>query len=315
MDNVHLLTKIATLYYKSQLSQHDIAHRLGLSRQTVGRLLDQALKLGIVKIEISSNLFFVSDLEVQLEANFNLSEVVVVSPPADTDDAVKTVIGAATADFLQRRVKNHDIVAVASGSTTLYQCAIHLKRANLPNVTVVSLTGSTPSSPSPAYTIVHIMSKAWNAKPVMLPAPNFVDEHEIKKTLISDSNIDAVLKLGHRANIAVFGIGVVSEASSPYRLGYVSFDLLHIAQQEGAVGEICGHPFNVDGVLCSPTISERTVAIELDDLRSKELSVAAAGGEWKLDAIWGALQGKYCNVLITDTSTGRALLERKHGAR
>jgi deoxyribonucleoside regulator len=315
MDDIRLLTKVATLYYKNQLSQQEIAQRLGLSRQTVGRFLQNALHLGIVKIEIQSELSFVSELETQLEAAFNLSEVLVVSPPADTDDAVKTAIGQATAHYLQRRIKNGDILAVASGSTTLLQCALSLKRAHLPNVKIVSLTGSMPSSPSLAYTIVHIMSKAWGANAVNLPAPNFVDNAEIKASLMSDSSIDAVVKLGQQANIALFGIGVISEASSPYRLGYVKFDLLEIVRSEGGVGEICGHAFNINGELCSPEISDRTVAIELSSLRTKELSIAVGGGLWKLDAIWGALQGKYCNVLITDEAVGRALLARKQAER
>lgn len=311
MEDIRLLVKVATLYYKSQLSQQEIAQRLGLSRQTVGRLLQQANRLGIVKIEIRSDLSFVSELELEMEEAFNLSEVVVVSPPADTDEVVKNSIGQATAEFLQRRIKNGDIVAVASGSTTLYQCAINLKRAYLPNLTVVSLTGSMPSSPSLPYTIVHIMGKAWNSNVVNLPAPNFVDRLEIKQSLMSDSSIESVLKLGHRANIAVFGIGVISEASSPYRLGYLKYDLLETVQQEGGVGEICGHAYNLNGEVCSPELSERTIAIELNALRTKELSVATAGGVWKVDAIWGALQGRYCNVLITDEATGRALLARK----
>ena len=168
-----------------------------------------------------------------------------------------------------------------------------------------------PSSPSLPYTIVHIMSQAWGANAVNLPAPNFVDSPEIKETLMSDSSIAAVIKLGQQANIAVLGIGVISEASSPYRLGYVKYDLLERVRRAGGVGEIFGHAYDINGELCSPEISERTIAIELSNLRTKELSVAVGGGLWKLDAIWGALQGKFCNVLITDEAVGRALLLRK----
>jgi deoxyribonucleoside regulator len=50
--------------------------------------------------------------------------------------------------------------------------------------------------------------------------------------------------------------------------------------------------------------------VELSSLRSKEVSVAVAGGLRKVDAIFGALRGRYCNVLITDEGTAKALLER-----
>jgi deoxyribonucleoside regulator len=144
-----------------------------------------------------------------------------------------------------------------------------------------------------------------------LPAPSFVDRPDIKTSLLSDSNIAAVLKLAHQANIAVFGIGTITEESSPYKSGYVDYGLLQTMQAEGGVGEICGHAYDIHGNLCSPEISERTMAVDLHNLHTKEFAIAAAGGLHKLDAIWGALQGKYCNVLITDEPTASALIARK----
>lgn len=312
-DDIRLLTKTATLYYKGKLSQVEIAQRLGLSRQTVGRLLQRASDLSIVRIEIQSPLSYASELELQLEEAFGLPEVVVVSSPLDTDEAIKVAIGTAAAEFIQRRVKDGDILGIVSGSTTLYQCAIRLRPTHFRDLTVVSLTGSAPRSPSPpnAETIVHSIGKALEAKIVSLPAPAFVDRADIKESLLSDSNIAAVLELGYHANIALLGVGAISEEFSPYKHGYVDYDLLQVIKHEGGVGEICGHAYNINGELCSPEISQRTVAIELESLRSKELSVAVTGGLRKLDAIWGGLQGKYFNVLITDEDTARALLARK----
>ncbi len=45
------------------------------------------------------------------------------------------------------------------------------------------------------------------------------------------------------------------------------------------------------------------------------LSIALAGGAHKLEAIRGALEGKWCNVLVTDENTARQLLAlRQTGA-
>src|SRR5439155_11946215 len=101
---------VATLYYKSHLSQAEIAQRLGISRQMVGRLLQRASDLGIVRIEIQSPLSYCADFEVTLEEIFELSEAVVVAPPVDTDEAIKGVISEATAEFVRRRIKSGDIV-------------------------------------------------------------------------------------------------------------------------------------------------------------------------------------------------------------
>lgn len=50
--------------------------------------------------------------------------------------------------------------------------------------------------------------------------------------------------------------------------------------------------------------------MELADFRSKRLAVGVAGGLRKVEAILGALAGRYCNVLITDAATAGALLRR-----
>src|SRR5258706_4143928 len=214
-DDPRLLTKVATLYYKSQLSQQEIAQRLGISRQTVGRLIQRAHDLGIVHIEIRSPLSFAADLEVALEEEFQLAEAIVVAPLVDTDSAIKSAIGEAAAEFVPRRLNNGDILGIVSGSTTLQQFVAHLKPTHIQDLTVVALTGSAPRSGSRTYaeSLVRQVAEAFSGKLVSLPAPAFVDRPDIKTSLLSDSNIAAVLNLAHQANIAVFGIGTISEQS------------------------------------------------------------------------------------------------------
>ncbi len=312
-SDIRLLTKVAVLYYENHLSHQEIARRLGVSRQTIGRLLQRSGEAGIVRIEIDSPLFHVSELELKLEQAFDLLEVVVVSPPINSQDAIKRAIGQAAAEFLQRRVRNGDILGVAS-STTIDQCAVRLKPAHLPNLTVVSLNGSGPRSPSPTHSesIAHQVGKALGGETVLLPAPTFVDRADIKQSLLSDSNIAEILQLAYRANIAVVGIGPISEQGSPFQQGFVDRELLATLKRENCVGEICGHAYDLNGDICSPELSARAIGIELSSLRTKELSVAVAGGLHKLDAIWGALHGRYVNVLITDEETAQGLLKRKN---
>ncbi|HVZ17756.1 MAG TPA: sugar-binding domain-containing protein, partial [Terriglobales bacterium] len=95
----------------------------------------------------------------------------------------------------------------------------------------------------------------------------------------------------------------------------VDSQLLQTLKQEGCVGEICGHAYNLQGEICSPELSDRALGIDLVGLRNKELSVALAGGLHKLDAIRGALQGHYVNVLITDEGTAAALLQQDEEPR
>jgi deoxyribonucleoside regulator len=312
-ETTRLLTKIATLYYKNELTQEQIARRLGFSRQSVGRYLKRAQELGIVEIRIQSPLLFSAELEYQLEKTFRLREVVVVKPPAGTEESIKETLGQAGAAFLERRVKNGDIVGV-SWSSTVLQCAVHLRRVGLRKVTVVQMNGSldrTGYSTRAEY-IVDRIAEAFGGEAITLAAPLMVDRPDIKSSLLSDSRIAAALHLANRANLALFGVGDVSERSSLYKAGYVDDTVLRQLQLEmaGAVGDICGHFYDAQGRICSPESDKRTLAVELENLRVKELSVAVAGGLHKVDAILGMLCGRYCNVLITDEETAKALLAR-----
>ncbi len=310
-DDARLLAKVATLYYKGHLSQHEIAGRLGISRQTAGRLLHRARDLGIVHVEIRSPLSYVSELECSLEEAFGLVEAVVVTPHADTDESIKEAIGRAAATFLQRRVKDGDIIGV-SWSTTVVQCALFIQPVNVRDVTVVGLNGSLnrTSFPTHAEYVVHRLAEALSGRPILLAAPMVVDRSDIKASLLSDSRIAETLELARRANIAIFGIGDLSEHSSPFKAGYVDSQVLQQLRAAGIAGNICGRFYDLDGVPYSTELADRTIAIELAALRSKELSVGLAGHLRKVEAIFGALRGRYCNVLITDEGTAKALLSR-----
>lgn len=311
-DNVRLLTKVATLYYRNRETQEAIAARLGLSRQTVGRYLKRAEEQGIVEIHIQSPLLFATELENRLEEAFGLAEAIVVVPPADTDEAVKEALGEAAAAFLQRRVHNGDIIGV-SWSSTLLECARHLERGLPRRVTVVQMNGSMDRSSysTRAEYIIDRIARAFGGEAVTLVVPMLVERIDIKTSLLSDSRIVAALDMAGRANVALFGVGDVSERSSLYNAGYVDDTMLARLRAAGAVGDICGRFYDVQGRPCISEINERTLAVELETLRSKALSVAVAGTARKVDAILGALRGRYCNVLITDEEAARALITRK----
>jgi deoxyribonucleoside regulator len=314
MENIQLLTKIATLYYKGGLNQQEIADRLGLSRQTTGRYLKHAVDLGIVVIKIQSNLEYSAELEYKLESIFGLSEVIVVTPPTDSEEAVKEALGSAGAAFLERRVLPWDIIGI-SWSSTVLQCAMQLPKTNPRNVTVVQLNGSMDrtSYSTRAEFIVERIAQAFEGKTVGLLTPMLVDDRSIKESFLRDSKIAAALQLANDAQLALFGVGNVSEQSSLYKAGYLNVAMLDRLQAAGAVGEICGRFYDREGKVCLAEMDERTIAVDLNHLKGKRISAAIAAGTNKVDALLGMLRGGFCNVLITSEETAKSLLTHSAG--
>jgi DNA-binding transcriptional regulator LsrR (DeoR family) len=85
-------------------------------------------------------------------------------------------------------------------------------------------------------------------------------------------------------------------------------DRLHAA---GAVGDICLRFFDSPGNLVPSDLDDRVVGVDADTLRKIPRRIGIAGGESKHKAIRAAVSGRWINVLITDTGTAAALLQRE----
>jgi DNA-binding transcriptional regulator LsrR (DeoR family) len=100
------MAEVARLYYVRELTQKQIAQRLGVSRFKVLRLLEQARAEGVVRFEIDEAVPVLDDLSQQLEARYGLTAVVVQSD-----------VARAAAALLPRLLHDDDVLGVAWGET------------------------------------------------------------------------------------------------------------------------------------------------------------------------------------------------------
>ena len=111
--------------------------------------------------------------------------------------------------------------------------------------------------------------------------------------------------------MALVGIGGLA----PSPLLQASGNAVDPASQEklraaGAVGDVCVRFFDSAGNLVPSDLDDRVVGIDPDTLRKIPRRIGIAGGESKHKAIHAAISGGWVNVLITDTGTAGALLQR-----
>ncbi|TWD89686.1 deoxyribonucleoside regulator [Neobacillus bataviensis] len=309
-DKLNKVIEAAKLYYLLDYNQNEIAKILGVSRPTVSRLLQQAKSEGIVKISIMDPTENVENLASQLEKKFHLKKAIVASIPQYEDHIIKNYLGEMAANYLEGIVKDDDIIGVTWG-TTLYHIAIELRQKFVKNVKVVQLKGGVSHAETNTYAseILYLFGKAFNTTPLNLPLPAIVDHVVVKQAMEADRHIRRILEMGKQANIALFTIGSIKTDSLLFQLGYFTdSDLESISGK--AVGDICSRFFDKDGQICNESLNERTLGVNLDELSKKEYSIVVAGGPNKIDGIYGALIGKYANVLITDQFTAKFLLDK-----
>ncbi|NBI28512.1 sugar-binding transcriptional regulator [Chengkuizengella marina] len=309
-EKLNKMIEVSKLYYLLDYNQNDIAKKLGISRPTVSRLLQQAKQEGIVEIKIKDPTENVENLSQKLEQKFNLKKAIVTHVPQYEDGIIKTYLGEKTASYLHEIVKDDDIIGVTWG-TTMHHVAVELKQKAVKNVKVVQLKGSVSHSETNTYAneILYLFGKAFETSPIHLPLPAIVDHVVVKQAMEADRHINKILELGKQSNIALYTIGPIKSESLLFKLGYFTDEDLEMIYSK-AVGDICSKFFDRDGEICSKELNARTLGIALDELKKKEYSILVAGGAQKVEGIYGALKGGFTNVLVTDQFTAQFLIDK-----
>lgn len=304
-----LSIEVARLYYQSGLGQQEIAEKLDVSRPTISRLLNYAKEKGFVQITISDPFSALFELEHQLKEKYGLLEVHVVFSPETNYQVITEYLTSYAAEYLEETIKNGDILGVSWG-TTMYEIARKLNSQERVGVEIVQLKGGISHSNVNTYAneTLTLFEKAFQTVAVQLPLPVIFDNAEVKEMVEQDRHIQKIIAKGKQANVALFTVGTVRDEALLFRLGYFSEEEQQLLKDQ-AVGDICSRFFDSQGEICSNKINERTIGIELADLRKKEKAILVAGGSRKVKAIDGALAGKYANVLIVDQSAAEELLK------
>ena len=110
-----LLVQVARLYYEHNLSQNDIAKKVNLSRPYISKLLNEAKREGIVKIEIKDPIMTESLIERRMREYFGLKKVIVV--PKVEDISPLQQVGEAAARYLNQIIQSGDVIGFSWGET------------------------------------------------------------------------------------------------------------------------------------------------------------------------------------------------------
>ncbi len=312
LDEQRLMTKVAKMYYEWNLNQTDIAKQLGISQATVSRLFKRAKEEGIIRISVSVPSGVNADLEEKLIKKYSLKDATVVDVIRDDENQIVHDIGAAAAYYVENIIKDNDVIGISSWSATLLAMIDAMHPApGKKNILVAQILGgvSNPSAEMHAARLTSRLSNLVNGSVVFLPAPGVVGTEAALKVLLEDQYVKEVIGLFDRVTLALVGIGAVE----PSRLLTLSGNIFSQEEQDdlrshGAVGDILLRFFDVNGVPVESSFNNRVISMHLEQLKHVDRSVGIVGGVRKYQAVLGALNGHWINVLITDRSTAEKLV-------
>jgi DNA-binding transcriptional regulator LsrR (DeoR family) len=309
-ESVRLINTVLTLYYMEELTQADIAQRLGLSTAKVNRLLQQAREQGYVNITIRTPFQQLFDLEARLQAVFGLRDAIVIPAVAESSTSPLNALGTAAADYLLQHLRDGDVLGVASG-TTVQALIEAIAPTRSYEVEVVPIIGSVQGqlTTDGNYLAAHLAERL-GAKAYQLPAPAFVDTRAHCETLRLMGPVKEILDIARRANIALLGVGTVdAEVSRFVQFTALSAaDMKHIADDCGGVGDINAFIFDIEGRPCAREYADRVVGLTLDEIKRIPYRIGIAATAMKALPIYGALRGGYLHALITDETAARGVL-------
>ena len=311
MTEKKLLTKIAYYYYKLELTQNEIAVKLGMSRQRVNRLLKKCRVDGVVEIRIAGFEETFVELEGVIEAKFGLKQVIITGEAEDSQ--LYDVLGAAAADYIGQSIANQKIIGISWGRT-MYSMAQNLPLSSgpFPDMKVVQLVGNMGSLNRDVQPdeVTRLLASKLGAVPALLYAPVYMKNKVAKFTLIHEESIKSVLEMMPQCETVFLSVSGINSNYTWLDQTVIEEDFIKELREKKAVGNICLRYFDEEGKCVDSELHRLEVGIDGETLKNIPNVVCAAGGPEKYQAIYSAIKGGFINTLVTDKNTADFLLEQ-----
>jgi len=304
------LAQLATLYYIDGQTQEELSKRFAISRATIGRLLRKAQKTGIVEIRVRPHAALTSDLEKQLIERFGIQRAL-ISVDHKEPDSQRALLAGVVASYLDRILVDDSVVAVGMGRnvSAVSEHAISATRRNC--VFVSAIGGSYRGGETMnADHIGRRLAARFGGESESLYAPALVSEPALRQALLENDTVRHTLDRARRADLALIGVGDMSEDSNMVRMGWFSASEISDAKRTGTVGDMMGYDFiDIHGRPAMTPIQGRVVGLNRNDLERIPDVIAIVAESSKVTAMLGALRTRTINTLATTASNAMAVLQ------
>lgn len=293
--SVNLMVEVAKAFYENDESKVEIAHRFGITRFKVARILEDARKMGVVRILINPPSTDFQNHASQIAEMLHLKSVVVVPHRELIQDSYdELAVGAArTLTELTRKGMSIGV----SWGRTLVRVGLHLDY--LPTVDLIQLTGSLGSDPqqSPLKVMENISSKT-GGRSYALMASLFSQSPEVAARLRQEPSIREVTDRYDNLDIALISIGSWDKRITQLP-DFLNESDINYLDQSGVVADCAGIFLNAEGRIINTPLDDKRISISPDQLKSVPSVLAVAGEPDKASAIVAVARAGIATHLIT----------------
>jgi DNA-binding transcriptional regulator LsrR (DeoR family) len=211
---------------------------------------------------------------------------------------------------LERNLNESAIVAIGMGRnvSAVSEHAISTNRRAALFVCAIGGSYRGGETMNPDH-ICRRLASRFGGESQTLYAPAMVDDQALRATLLENDAVRQCLDKARRADLALIGIGDMSEESNMVRMGWFSAQEINEAKRAGTVGDMMGYDFiDIDGKPAMTPIQGRVIGLTANDLQRIPNVIAIASESSKVTAILGALRTVTINTLATTASNAMAVL-------
>ncbi len=298
-----LMSEAATLYYEKKHTQQEIAELMNLSRQTVSKLLNDAIKENIVEIKIHNPKNDCIQLEQQICKKFGIDRCVITGVTSKNDVIRKTMTVKAAVEYLLPLLQKGGLKIAMSWGRMIQELIASMPEMSTVGNTVFPLFGATDNQSSyfSSNELARGMADKISANIKYAWFPYMAESSEERELIKTLSYYKKTQELWDTADIAIMGVGNTEILEVFGRaFGYKE-------KHAVAVGDIGTHFFAENGEIID--LYENTLCASAKNLANVKQTIVIASGNDKVKAIKGALNTKLVNVLVTDEYTAKQILE------
>lgn len=298
------------LYYVAGNTQDEIAHKMGVSRQTAQRLVAMAVAERLVKVRLDHPIGRCMDLGRDLAERHGLRLVEVVPSDPAAPDLLAGVASAAAA-LLERTLRSPEPRVIALGTGRALKATVEaLPRMDCPQHRIVSRLGNMMADGrATPYNAVVRMADRVGAPHYPYPLPVIARDARERAMLLAQGPVRATLALCAQADLTLVGVGHLSPKGPIVVDGFMSLATLAELAALGAVGEITSWVYDGAGRVLPCAHNDRVTSAPLPPAEGPGAVVAVAVGEAKAPALAAALRGRLVNGLVTNEATAAWLLD------
>ncbi|SJN59701.1 sugar-binding transcriptional regulator [Vibrio ruber] len=310
VEDSDLLTEISVAYYQDGATQEEISRKYAISRAKVGRMLKQARDEGIVEITVKYHPVFSAKVEQRLIERFGIKRALIALDQPDEAQQRQQIAGLVS-NYLSSSLKSGQVIAVGQGRN-VSAVAHHVGVISPKDVKFVcSIGGIHPRGGM--FNADHIcrqLAKKYGGTSETLYAPAYAVNRAQKLAFMENDTIKQTLDLARKADVALVGIGDMSENSYMVDLGWFTpQEVVQSRLEQGVVGDFAGYDFfDIHGQIANTVMSDRIIGLSIEEFRPIAEVIAIAAENSKPLALLGALRTGAIDVIATSVSNALTIL-------